>query len=151
MANVGPEMPSGLMSGRPDPGLKPREKLEKGAVLKSVVRVLPIPLLALGMIAAWQPPDCVNNVCPAYALANPWILRSERGLFAVLVPLLVLMVVIRLIVTGEMPEYFGREGFGWKSKVLEVNDSIEDLEKSLKTLNADFLALKGELSNKGVI
>jgi hypothetical protein len=115
-----------VMSNQPYEGLQPWEEVEKGARLKVFVRFLPIPLLAVGLTAAWQPPNCLKNVCPAYSLESPWILRTERGLFAGLALLLVLMVVVKLVVEGEMPEHFGREGFGWRKAIEVSTDEILD-------------------------
>lgn len=114
--------------------------------MKIWIRLSSVLLIAAGVLAALQSPECTLGSCPGYALTSPWILRAERGLAAVLIILIVLTILIRVVGEGELPDQIGREGFGWKRTTQVVNENVANLLKSVESLNDDFVALKSEVS-----
>lgn len=136
-----------VMTGNPQWGEETEEKSEKkqGAALKALTRLLTIPLIAIGVIAAWQPTACANGACPAYALQSPWVLRTERGLFAVLVLLVLLTIVIRLIGEGELPDQIGREGLGWKRAAKEITVTTDEILEYVISIDEDLQDFKSRL------
>lgn len=88
--------------------------------------------------------NCPTNGCPGYALANPWILRGERGLAIIVGSVAIVSVLWRMLYDGKLPEQIGREGLSWKRTAKTVNENVADVLATVKSLDADHVALKAD-------
>lgn len=83
----------------------------------------------------WNP-DCTNGTCPSYALANPWILREERVVVAVVGLLVLGLVFWRVFYHGQFPNKISKDGFEYP-EVTEVAEgttiSLTALDQSLQS------------------
>jgi hypothetical protein len=110
------------------------------------VRILAIPVLAAGIVGFLFQPNCPNNVCPSYALANPWILRGERSLALVVGALVVGSILWRMLFMGQMPNKLGSGGIEFTEVVEVTKESLADLERSVETLKGEAGELKKLIS-----
>ena len=118
--------------------------------MKNFVRFLTIPVVALGVIAALQPPNCSGNTCPTYALANAWVLRTERGLFAIVVSLALLTIIVKLVVEGELPDQIGRDVLGWKTVAKEIEVSTDEILDYVISIDDDLQEFKSHFPTENV-
>jgi hypothetical protein len=63
-------------------------------------------LVSLGVLFGVHP-GCTRlpaSMCPAYAFNAPWILRAERAVVVLGVALIVLVVFVKTVIEGELPD-----------------------------------------------
>jgi hypothetical protein len=123
-----------------------KPKWDKAMSERWLIRVMAIGVGFLGYIGFHFNPDCSKTGCPAYALANPWILRGERGSVLAVGAVFILAIVWRMLWHGRLPDQIGRDGVSWKEEVTEVNQKVISLTKSVSDLEDEVEKL---LSNKG--
>jgi hypothetical protein len=108
------------------------------------VRALGVVVLGAAVVACTWKPDCTDGTCPSYALANPWILREERVVVAVVGLLVLGLVFWRIFYHGQFPSKITKDGVEYP-EVAEVAEgttiSLTALEQSLQS------ALEGIESN----
>jgi hypothetical protein len=79
---------------------------------------------------------------PDYALGSPWILRGEWGLATLLLLLILITVIWRGLVSGQLPLEISREGVkyeaatelvqtGTEAVTEEVNEAIDELREAI--------------------
>jgi hypothetical protein len=56
--------------------------------------------------------------------------------------LVLLTIVVRLIVEGDLPDQIGREGFGWKRSVKDLEASTEETLQYIKSVDGDLQDFK---------
>lgn len=92
-------------------------------------------LLALGQGITADVPKTL----PDYALGNAWILRGERSL-AILVFLVVLLTIVwRGIVEGQLPLEFGQGGLKYPDLIQKGTQPVtEAVDKAISEVRGDF-------------
>jgi hypothetical protein len=121
-----------------------KPKWDKAMSERWLIRLMSIGVGYLGYIGFHFNPDCPNSGCPAYALANPWILRGERGSVLAVGAVFILAIVWRMFWHGRLPDQIGRDGVSWKEEVTEVNQKVISLTKSVSDLEDEVEKLKNK-------
>ena len=105
-----------------------------------MIRIAVVVAAAVALWVALSPG--VPNRVPDYALGSPWILRGEWGLAALLILLILITVIWRGLVAGQLPLEISREGVkyeaatelvqtGTEAVTEEVNEAIEELRQAI--------------------
>lgn len=108
------------------------------------IRLMALGVASLGYIGFQYKPDCSKAGCPSYALANPWILRGERGTVLAVGAVFILSIVWRMLWHGRLPDQIGRDGVSWKEEVSEVNQRLVTLGKNVSDLEIEVHKLKND-------
>lgn len=66
-----------------------------------------------GLSAGCVPYGSEGNMCPSFALGDPWVLRGERATVALLGMTFFVVVLCRVIWQGKLPDKIGRDGAEW--------------------------------------
>lgn len=110
-----------------------------------LIRLMSLGVVGLGYIGFRFNPDCSKTGCPAYALSNSWILRGERAGVLIVGTVIILSIVWRMIWHGRLPDQVGQGGVSWKESVIDVNQDVIALTKSLDALDEEVQNLKKRL------
>jgi hypothetical protein len=109
-----------------------------------VIRIAVAAAAALSLWVALGP--SVPSKVPDYALGSPWILRGEWGLAALLLLLILITVIWRGLVSGQLPLEISREGVkyeaatelvqtGTEAVTEEVNEAIDELRDAIAKIS----------------
>jgi hypothetical protein len=104
------------------------------------IRLLGLPILGVGVVTFLLNPNCSGSTCPAYSLANPWILRGERGLGSVIGVLAFCVILWRVVIQGRFPHKLSSSGFEW----LEAPEVAANLESSVEKIRQNVVSLEDE-------
>ncbi len=111
------------------------------------IRFLSLLLIVLGVVGFSFNPNCPKAGCPSYALANCWILKSERGVALIALAIFAISILWRMLLHGKLPDQISKDGFGWKETAETVNKNVEDVLAQVKSLDDDFVLIKREVEH----
>jgi hypothetical protein len=74
---------------------------------------------------------------PAYALSNSVVFYLERSLATLLILYVVLAIVIRSVIRGELPSVISKEGLTWPDDITATKEALETLQAQVETLQHD--------------
>jgi hypothetical protein len=109
--------------------------------------VIRISVAVAAVLAIWVAYSAgVPKQVPDYALGSIWILRGERALAALLLLILLITVIWRGLVAGQLPLEIGREGVkyeaatelvktGTEAVTEEVDGAIEELREAIAKIS----------------
>lgn len=148
VADRAPVLPVAESDGSEDDPPKKRAKWhERDYPPPWIVRVGTIPTVIVGILLFRIAAGCGGTgqgACPGYALANPWILRGERGAAALLGMMFLLLVVCRLGIQGRLPDRISKDGPEWDSTAVSASQQgidtldgiVKDNARAVKRLSA---------------
>ena len=80
-----------------------------------------------GVFAAVAPALEARREAPSYALSNSVVFYLERSLATLLILYVVLAIVIRSVIRGELPSVISKEGLTWPDDVSATREALETL------------------------
>jgi len=83
-----------------------------------------------GLKAGCVPYGSKGDLCPSFALGDPWLLRGERATVALAGATFFVVILCRLIWQGKLPDKIGRDGAEWATT--ESSRAIAALEVLVK-------------------
>jgi hypothetical protein len=89
------------------------------------------------VVAAVAPAFESRRETPSYALSNSLVLYLERSLATLLILYVVLAIVIRSVIRGELPSVISKEGLTWPDDVSPTKEALETLQAQVETLQHD--------------
>jgi uncharacterized protein YlxW (UPF0749 family) len=90
-----------------------------------------------GVFAAGAPGLESQREAPSYALSNSVVFYLERSLATLLILYVVLAIVIRSVIRGELPSVISKEGLAWPDDVSATREALETLQAQVETLQHD--------------
>lgn len=89
----------------------------------------------------------VPKTLPDYALGNAWILRGERSLAILVFLVVILTIVWRGIIEGQLPLEFGQGGLKYPDLIQKGTQPVTDaVEKAIRDVRGDFARDLGKVS-----